>query len=155
MEVEYCRPWPDGLVRWRDPTRIPEVRDGRLEPVEAGGLQIAVGAPAWFAWLAGLNHAPFAFRDQRGSFTARRRWYWYAYRTRAGVLHRGYLGPQDELTPKRLATVAWRLGDTSAEPGAKPEQAGVAAQTRFSDLPPAPSSLLTTRFVVHVTSPSP
>jgi LuxR family maltose regulon positive regulatory protein len=104
-------------MAWR---QIPEVRNDRLEPFEGAGQSIAIGSPAWFAWLATPDHRSFAFRGPHASFTARReqrrgRPYWYAYRRRAGVLRKEYLGADDELTSARLAEVASALADASPE----------------------------------------
>ena len=130
--------------------RIPEVRDDRLEPLDAAGYAIPVGSRAWFGWLSELDHSSFAFRTPHGSFTARReqrrgRSYWYAYRRRAGLLRKEYLGADDELTSARLAAVASRLAETSPDAEVSPvsEQPRPAPNTA-SDV----SLLLTTKLFV-------
>src|SRR4051812_31968359 len=76
---------------------------------------IAVGSPAWYAWLG--DTTSFVFRCQHGTFTAYKEHrgpnqeYWKAYRRHAGRLHRVYLGKSGELTLDRLNTVAVELGD--------------------------------------------
>ena len=69
---------------------------------------IAVGTPAWYAWLEGAT--TFAFVGAAGSFTARKErrrradGYWKAYRKRAGVVRSAYLGKSADLTLERLQT---------------------------------------------------
>ena len=133
--------------------RIPDVRGGRLDLLDPDGNAlppVPVGSPAWFTWLAESENGSFAFRGPHGSFTARReqrrgRWYWYAYRTRAGRLRKEYLGQQDELTPARLAAVASRLADapSTLDAGTVVEHSRLAPAAR-SEL----SSLLTTKLFV-------
>jgi LuxR family maltose regulon positive regulatory protein len=69
---------------------------------------LAVGTPAWYAWLETVT--VFAFSSAHGTFTARKEQlgnrrggrYWKAYRKRNGKLHRAYLGKSEELTLERL-----------------------------------------------------
>ena len=76
---------------------------------------LAVGTPAWYAWLEIVT--TFAFSSSYGTFTARREqagnrrggWYWKAYRKRNGKLHRAYLGKSEELTLDHLNTIAAAL----------------------------------------------
>ena len=76
---------------------------------------IAVGAPAWFAWLE--TATAFTFASTHGIFTARRErsssgrgaWYWRAYHHHAGTRRRAYLGKATELSLERLHTVAAQL----------------------------------------------
>jgi class 3 adenylate cyclase len=74
---------------------------------------IAVGSPAWYAWLE--DATTFAFRSAEGSFSARkersgqRGWYWKAYRKQNGILHRAYLGKSGDLTHERLTAIASQL----------------------------------------------
>lgn len=99
--------------------RIPRVIDEHLQPfVEMEGSQpgIRVGSASWYAWLNDLDRRSFAFRSAQGTLTARRErhhgnsnWYWYAYRTRRGQLHKAYLGRSEELTAERLRGVAATL----------------------------------------------
>jgi predicted ATPase/DNA-binding CsgD family transcriptional regulator len=143
--------------------RIPQVRDDRLAPLDAGGGELPtlpVGSAAWFAWLAEPAHVSFAYAGTPGRFTARReqrhgRGYWYAYRRQDGRLRKQYLGPPDELTPARLATVAARLAAAPADspprhPGAgpahgtPPRRAAVAARRAGSPPAPALPTVLTT-----------
>jgi hypothetical protein len=76
---------------------------------------IAVGTPAWFAWLEAAT--TFAFADAAGSFTARKERsgrsgaYWKAYRIRGGMLRRAYLGKSLDLTLVRLQASAQELAD--------------------------------------------
>ncbi len=73
-----------------------------------------VGSPAWFTWLtqgttfyfqscAGATFTAHQERRQRGAL------YWTAYRRRAGVLRRSYLGKADQLTPAHLEYIALAL----------------------------------------------
>jgi LuxR family maltose regulon positive regulatory protein len=85
-----------------------------------GAAPIAVGSPAWFAWLE--QSRLFAFRSGAGSFTARREGrargggYWRAYRTVAGRQQRAYLGRAIDLTSERLHAAAAQLAGPVAEP---------------------------------------
>jgi LuxR family transcriptional regulator, maltose regulon positive regulatory protein len=66
-------------------------------PLTANAPTITVGTPAWSAWLE--EATSFTFASPSGSFSARKEqrarggWYWKAYRTVNGTLHRcaGYL----------------------------------------------------------------
>jgi LuxR family maltose regulon positive regulatory protein len=70
---------------------------------------IAVGSPAWYAWLE--DATTFAFRSAVGSFSARKErsgqtgWYWKAYRKQNGILYRAYLGKSADLTHDRLTAI--------------------------------------------------
>jgi LuxR family maltose regulon positive regulatory protein len=92
--------------------QIPSVADGLLQGTAGAGL--AVGSPAWFAWLSG-DARSFSFRSPAGAYTARKERrqrggaYWVAYRTVAGRQHKLYLGKGEELTLERLADAAAAL----------------------------------------------
>jgi LuxR family maltose regulon positive regulatory protein len=79
-----------------------------------------VGTPAWFAWLEEAK--AFTFTSPSGSFSARKErrtrggWYWKAYRTSNGRLHRAYLGKTENLTLDRLNHAAATLASASAAP---------------------------------------
>src|SRR5947199_10822223 len=96
---------------------IPRVIDNHLLPTEsadAGFLPIQVGSEAWYAWLNEPTPRSFAFHSPQGTLTARREhrhgtWYWYAYRSQSGHLHKAYLGKSQELTSVRLQEVATSL----------------------------------------------
>jgi LuxR family maltose regulon positive regulatory protein len=123
-------------------TQIPSVADGLLQGTTAGeAAGMAVGSPAWFAWLAGDAARSFSFRSPAGAYTARKEHrqrggaYWVAYRTAAGRQHKVYLGKAEELTPERLdeaaAALAGRvaagaelMGDTPSAPGGSPGRMG-------------------------------
>jgi LuxR family maltose regulon positive regulatory protein len=87
-----------------------------------GAAPIAVGSPAWFAWLEQADL--FAFRSGASSFTARREsrarggGYWRAYRTIGGRQRRAYLGRAADLTSERLHAAAIQLSGDTAEPAA-------------------------------------
>jgi AAA ATPase-like protein len=109
-------------------TQIPSVADGLLQgTVAAGAAGLAVGSPAWFAWLAGDAARSFSFRSPAGSYTARRERrqrggaYWVAYRTAAGRQYKVYLGKAEDLTPERLdaaaAALAGRVADAAGPIG--------------------------------------
>src|SRR5258705_4855304 len=102
-----------------------------------GAAPIAVGSPAWFAWLE--QASLFAFRSGAGGFTARREGrargggYWRAYRTVAGRQRRAYLGRATDLTIERLHAAASQLAGDAPEP------------TAGQATPAAPAPLLTTK----------
>ncbi len=94
--------------------RYPYIAQGALYPAEGSG-PIAIGSPAWFAWIR--EHTTFAYQDEPLRFTARREQrpgglYWYAYKRAHGKLLKRYLGrpnlktvPEglDALTPSRTS----------------------------------------------------
>jgi len=98
---------------------IPKVINGFLTPPEAeatGGAlpAIQVGSADWYAWLNQTTTRSFAYHSAQGLLTARREsrhgtWYWYAYRSQHGRLHKAYLGKSEELTPQRLKEAVARL----------------------------------------------
>ena len=81
-------------------TQIPLVSDGHLlllNEVEIGLPPVVVGSAAWYTWLVDEQNQSFSFRNDSGTFTARRErqrhgWYWYAYRKNEGKLLKAYLG---------------------------------------------------------------
>jgi len=81
---------------------------------------IAIGTPAWYAWLE--QATTFAVATLGGTFTARKEriaragGYWKAYRKRAGKVHSAYLGKSADLTLERLQAVAASLAN-AAVPG--------------------------------------
>src|SRR5437588_2331160 len=94
--------------------RIPQVVDGHLQLVDGFRPPILFGSTAWYGWLKEEAAKSFAFRSAQGALTVRREqshgnWYWYAYRTQQGQLHKAYLGKLEELTPERLQDVAATL----------------------------------------------
>ena len=66
--------------------RIPLVYDDHLLLLDTTGKNsssIRVGSAAWYDWLANEQNKSFSFRNDIGTFTARREhlrksWYWYA-----------------------------------------------------------------------------
>jgi len=101
---------------------IPLVIDDRLISSESTTQRmptIEVGSEAWYAWLNEPDTHSFAFRSQQGHFTARREhshsnWYWYAYRSKYGHLHKTYLGKSRDLTLERLLEAARLLSTARA-----------------------------------------
>jgi class 3 adenylate cyclase len=97
----------------------PRVDDALLDGGAGAARTIAVGSPAWYAWLE--DATSFAFTSAAGSFTARKErrgsagWYWIAYRKRAGILHRAYLGKSTDLTIDRLTAIATDLAERTPE----------------------------------------
>jgi LuxR family maltose regulon positive regulatory protein len=88
---------------------------------------IALGTPAWFAWLSDDRHCSFHFRHPLGDFTARKerkqrgQWYWVAYRQIHGKLYKTYLGKSEALTETHLCAAAQdlaRAADTRSPVGA-------------------------------------
>jgi LuxR family maltose regulon positive regulatory protein len=102
----------------------PRVDGAVLVGVAGAASSIAVGSPAWYAWLEAAS--TFAFRSAEGSFTARKErrgatgWYWKAYRKHDGTLHRAYLGKSTDLTLDRLSTIATTLAAAVAPPNRHP-----------------------------------
>jgi ATP/maltotriose-dependent transcriptional regulator MalT len=94
----------------------PQVTNNVL--IDRDGTAIAVGEPAWYAWLEQATN--FAFIGGPGSFTARKErrarggWYWKAYRTLQGESRRAYLGKSDALTLEWLNMVAEQLASRGA-----------------------------------------
>jgi len=105
--------------------QVPSVADGLLQGTGAAGpAGLAVGSPAWFAWVADNDVRSFSFRSPAGAYTARKERrqrgsaYWVAYRTAAGRQHKLYLGRGEELTPERLAEAAAALAGRIANAAA-------------------------------------
>jgi ATP/maltotriose-dependent transcriptional regulator MalT len=104
-----------------------------------GATPIAVGSPAWFAWLE--QASLFAFRSGAGGFTARREGrargggYWRAYRTVAGRQRRAYLGRATDLTIERLHAAAIQLAGDAPEPAASHESPPPPASTLGASAP--------------------
>ena len=88
---------------------------------------ITVGTDAWFAWLE--TATAFVFTSPAGHFTARKErrdrgtWYWKAYRTDHGVLHRAYLGKSPDLTLDQLTRAAATLTKVAPPVAPLPAQA--------------------------------
>src|SRR5215471_19771490 len=101
---------------------IPRVIDDRLVPPESARQSlptIEIGSEAWYAWLTEPATRSFAFHSSQGTLTARREhirgtWYWYAYRSQNGHLHKAYLGKAEELTLARLYAAATVLSAEKA-----------------------------------------
>ena len=108
---------------------IPRVIDDHLIPPDSADQSfpaLQVGSEAWFAWLDEPATRSFTFHSPQGTLTARREhrrgtWYWYAYRSREGHLHKIYLGKSEELTLVRLYAAATLL---SAENTTSPQPHG-------------------------------
>ncbi|MEO8289355.1 MAG: LuxR C-terminal-related transcriptional regulator, partial [Chloroflexota bacterium] len=107
-----------------------------------------MGTPEWFAWLESAT--TFAFTCPSGRFTARKEartrggFYWKAYHTYRGTLHRAYLGKSSDLTLDRLINTASTLSVAPAPIGPSTSATGA----RSSDAPVAPTYLLTTKLNV-------
>ncbi len=116
---------------------IPKVINDYLTPPEAettgGSLPaIQVGSADWYAWLNQTTTRSFAYHSAQGLLTARRErrhgtWYWYAYRSQYGHIHKAYLGKSEELTPERLKGAVALLNteaasSTQTSPVSSPEQ---------------------------------
>jgi len=114
----------------------PRVEGGALLGLEGQAGAIAVGTPAWYAWLE--QATTFAFAGEQSHFTARKErsrrsgWYWKAYRKHQGTLHRAYLGKSTDLTLDRLTAIASQLALRATGPPA-PDAASV--------LGPAPAAV--------------
>src|SRR5713101_3512142 len=101
---------------------ISRVIDDHLLPPDSTNSSfpaIQVGSEAWYAWLSQPATRSFAFHSPQGTLTARREhrhgtWYWYAYRSQNGHLHKAYLGKSVELTLERLQEAAALLSEERA-----------------------------------------
>jgi LuxR family maltose regulon positive regulatory protein len=130
----------------------PQVMNDLL--ADHGGPEpIAVGSPAWFAWLERARL--FAFRSNAGTFTARQETrarggaYWRAYRTAGGRQRRVYLGRSADLTPARLWAVAAQLtADFSEQPHQQPEPSATGGTGATPPLAAGSSPILTTKLYV-------
>jgi LuxR family maltose regulon positive regulatory protein len=111
----------------REMAHIPSVADGLLHGTAADAATgLAVGSPAWFAWLADDAARSFSFRSPAGAYTARKERrqrggaYWVAYRTAAGRQHKVYLGKAEDLSLERLdeaaAALAGRVAGSAGLP---------------------------------------
>jgi len=128
---------------------IPRVIDDRLIPPDRTNQSfstIQVGSEAWYTWLTEPNTRSFAFQGLHGTMTARREhshgnWYWYAYRSQNGHLHKVYLGKSLELTLERLQEAAALLSAKRATPPQPPHSS--------TDMPSF--QLLTTKIAVPPT----
>src|SRR6266487_2223475 len=139
---------------------IHRVIDNHLLPPESADASfppIQVGSEAWYAWLSQPTPRSFAFSSPQGTLTARREerhgtWYWYAYRSQSGRLHKAYLGKSEELTLPRLheaATVLSAEGATSPRPSDTLSSPQPPAATPLSSATSMPSlHLLTTKISV-------
>src|SRR4051794_16697769 len=93
------------------------VKSATLVAAADDASTITVGTPAWFAWLE--DATAFVFTSPSGSFSARKEqrarggWYWKAYRTINGTLHRAYLGKTQDLTLEQLNHAAAMLATFS------------------------------------------
>src|SRR5204863_3561694 len=96
-------------------------------------LTLDTGSPTWREWLE--QTASFAFRGQRGAYTARREqikpgdWYWYAYQRSQKHVRKQYLGKSEALSLRRLEEVAERFNagqtvedETATSPMSAPDQ---------------------------------
>lgn len=139
---------------------IPQVINDQLTPLDATGGSlpaIQVGSADWHVWLNNAATRSFAYHSAYGILTARRErrhdtWYWYAYRTQHGRLHKAYLGKSEELTPARLKDVATMMSVGAAARTQEPDTTRpvpLPATTRFSPVSSTqPAQLLMTKFYV-------
>ena len=139
---------------------IPWIIDDHLLPPEGASQSfqaIQVGSDTWYTWLNEPATRSFAFHSPQGALTARREqrhgtWYWYAYRTQDGRLHKAYLGKSEELTLVRLHETAALLSAeraTSSQPPGTLRPLQPPAATPPSSFTGTPSlHLLTTKISV-------
>lgn len=79
------------------------------------------GSPEWCEWLE--RTASFAFRGQRGAYTARREqikpgdWYWYAYQRVGKRVRKQYLGKSEALSLLRFEEIAERFSNRPMNEG--------------------------------------
>jgi LuxR family maltose regulon positive regulatory protein len=120
----------------------PRVEGGALQGLNDEAGAIAVGTPAWYAWLE--QATTFAFTGEQGNFTARKErsgrsgWYWKAYRKHKGTLHRAYLGKSAELTVDRLSAIAADLARRATAAPARGSASLLDPQPAASSDQPAP-----------------
>lgn len=122
----------------------PIVEGAALRYEQAGELKtVQVGAPEWFAWLAGADR--FVVAAAAGRITVRKEragsgrggWYWRAYRKHRGRLRRVYLGGDAELTAARLgAVLAELLADAGASGAGGPRGGEEGGGSEQPPLPP-------------------
>jgi LuxR family transcriptional regulator, maltose regulon positive regulatory protein len=144
---------------------IPQVINDQLTPLDAAGsppLAIQVGSADWHEWLNNAATRSFAYHSANGVLTARRErrhgtWYWYAYRTQHGRLHKAYLGKSEELTPARLKDVATLMSVGTTALTQEPDTTkpvSLPATAQFSPSSSAQTAhLLMTKFYVPPTRP--
>jgi LuxR family maltose regulon positive regulatory protein len=98
----------------------PRVDSTVLVGLGGAAHSIAVGSPAWYAWLD--DASIFAFTSAQGGFIARKEqrgqngWYWNASCKHKGTLHQADLGTSSDLTLDRLTAVASELAGRATEP---------------------------------------
>lgn len=108
--------------------QLPIVSDGFLSiSSAAGSTTIAVGSPAWVAWLEHPDTRSYSFQDEHGHFTARKERrkrggeYWVAYRKLQGKLRNVYLGKSADLTLAQLTAAGAKLA--AMQPTTVPREA--------------------------------
>jgi len=122
----------------------PRVAGGALVGLHDAASAIAVGTPAWYAWLDGAT--VFAFTSPHGGFTARkersgqRGWYWKAYRKRGGTLQRAYLGKAADLSLDRLTAIATELAQRRVGQSPAESRVAVSVARAVSDAEAPPMS---------------
>lgn len=97
--------------------RTSTVRDGLLltDDTMLRPSMLVVGSQAWFTWLE--TATAFIFRSAEGHYTARKEryrrggWYWKAYRSVGGKLHRAYLGKSATLDLAQLTKANTHLNE--------------------------------------------
>lgn len=94
-----------GILKWRD-----RFIGGYAD------FQCEVGSPAWFLWLDAPGRTTFYYDNVVCEFTARRekrrkKYVWYAFKTKDGITYKAYLGPSHLVDRDRLAKAASDLYD--------------------------------------------
>jgi hypothetical protein len=118
----------------------PRVEDATLVDLADPAQPIAVGTPAWYAWLA--QATTFAFIDTSGRFTARKErggradGYWRAYRKRKGKVSIAYLGKSADLTLDHLQHAAATLARRSNRSTGTLKRCSSCARRRSSQASP-------------------
>ena len=137
---------------------IPRVIDDHLTPSESVDQSfpaIQVGSEAWYAWLNEPATRSFAFHSPQGTLTVRREqrhgtWYWYAYRSQDGNLHKAYLGKSEELTTARLCDVAASLSAERATSPQEPDTLNAQPSDTLQSSPNPPQSSVTSKPSLHL-----
>jgi len=120
------------------------VIDNTLYSAADDAAPIALDSPAWEAWLGDPANRSFSYQTTQGPITVRREhkgggWYWYAYRTRHGRLHKRYIGASARMSSERLGEVARHLTADPSAPDLRIALLGVPALERVGKVILAPA----------------
>src|SRR5258707_7558909 len=111
-------------TRCRFHDALAQVKDAQVLLRDATGTllsTIPIDSAEWYGWLQDHTHQSFSYQTPTGAITLRREqqrrgWYWYAYQSQRGKVHKAYAGKSEHLSLERLQTVAATLLQSSAIP---------------------------------------